>query len=278
MFFTVPMAHFLGIPARLRERFGVPVVFYDGDVPMSLPEFGGMDTGFNYYHGADPSEYDVVLSNSEGGLERLRELARVARSRCSGLPTLTFSAPVKRTRSRRLLLRIRRQVPARMDAGVRRRSVAPGTRDRLRTWRPGLPRRHRQGADHRRCAVQRLRARDPAARVNLNITRRSHATVRASSLLDPSSSRQRERQWSQTRSRGWSGGSSLGESCSSPRAPTMRSLLSHLLVRSRTGRGARSPGPRACPRRAHLCPQGEAHAGSRRHLQARERGCLTCPA
>ena len=72
--FTVPMAHFRGIPTFLRERFGIPVVFYDGDVPMSLPEFGGMDTGFNYYHGADPSEYDLVVSNSEGGLPRLLEL------------------------------------------------------------------------------------------------------------------------------------------------------------------------------------------------------------
>src|SRR3954471_22470573 len=72
--FTVPMAHFRGIPSALRERFDVPVVFYDGDVPMSLPEFGGMDTGFKYYHGAQPEEYDLVLSNSEGGLERLREL------------------------------------------------------------------------------------------------------------------------------------------------------------------------------------------------------------
>ena len=52
----------------------MPIVFYDGDVPMSLPEFGGMDTGFNYYHGADPSEYDLVVSNSEGGLSRLLEL------------------------------------------------------------------------------------------------------------------------------------------------------------------------------------------------------------
>jgi len=33
-------------------------------VPMSLPEFGGHDTGFNYYFGADPSEYDLVVSNS----------------------------------------------------------------------------------------------------------------------------------------------------------------------------------------------------------------------
>jgi glycosyltransferase involved in cell wall biosynthesis len=72
--FTVPMSHLRGIPDYLRQRYGVPVLFYDGDVPMSLPEFGGMDTGFNYYHGADPSEYDLLISNSEGGLGRLREL------------------------------------------------------------------------------------------------------------------------------------------------------------------------------------------------------------
>jgi spore maturation protein CgeB len=72
--FTVPMSHLRGIPTALRERFNAPVVYYDADVPMSLPEYGGMDTGFNIYHGADPSEYDLVLSNSEGGLDRLREL------------------------------------------------------------------------------------------------------------------------------------------------------------------------------------------------------------
>ena len=72
--FTVPMAHLRGIPTTLRDRFGIPIVFYDGDVPMSLPEFGGMDTGFNWYHDADPSEYDLIVANSEGGLERLLEL------------------------------------------------------------------------------------------------------------------------------------------------------------------------------------------------------------
>ena len=72
--FTIPMAHLRGIPDALRERYGIPIVFYDGDVPMSLPEFGGMDTGFNPYHGADPWEYDLVLSNSEGGIGRLLEL------------------------------------------------------------------------------------------------------------------------------------------------------------------------------------------------------------
>jgi glycosyltransferase involved in cell wall biosynthesis len=72
--FTIPMAHLRGIPDALRQQFGIPIVFYDGDVPMSLPEYGGMDTGFNPYHGADPSEYDLVVSNSEGGIDRLLEL------------------------------------------------------------------------------------------------------------------------------------------------------------------------------------------------------------
>ena len=72
--FTVPMSHLRGIPSALRERFDVPVVFYDGDAPMSLPEFGGMDTGFNWYHDADPGEYDLVISNSEGAGSRLLDL------------------------------------------------------------------------------------------------------------------------------------------------------------------------------------------------------------
>jgi spore maturation protein CgeB len=73
--FTVPMAHFRGIAPALRERFDVPVVYYDGDLPMSLPEYGGTDTsGFNYYVGADPGEYDLVVGNSEGALDRVREL------------------------------------------------------------------------------------------------------------------------------------------------------------------------------------------------------------
>src|ERR671934_194312 len=33
--FTVPMSHLRGIPAHLRERFGVPVVFFVGDVPFN---------------------------------------------------------------------------------------------------------------------------------------------------------------------------------------------------------------------------------------------------
>jgi spore maturation protein CgeB len=98
--FGVPMSHLRGIPTAIRDRYDIPVVYYDPDVPMSLPEYGGMDTGFNIYRGADPGEYDLVLSNSEGGIERLLELgARRAEHLFWGANTEIFApVPVAKTR------------------------------------------------------------------------------------------------------------------------------------------------------------------------------------
>ena len=97
--FGVPMSHFRGLPNGCGSGSPIPVVFYDGDVPMSLPEYGGMDTGFNNYHGADPGEYDLVVCNSEGGLGRLRELgARRAEAIFWGAdPELFRPLPVEKT-------------------------------------------------------------------------------------------------------------------------------------------------------------------------------------
>ena len=78
-----------------------------------------MDTGFNYYHGADPSEYDLVVSNSEGGLGRLLELgARRAEAVFWGADPEFFQPRARREDERRLLLRVRRQVPPRLDGGA----------------------------------------------------------------------------------------------------------------------------------------------------------------
>jgi spore maturation protein CgeB len=71
---TVPLNHLCGIPTDLRRRFGVPVVYYDGDLPASLPEFGGFQSGFSIYYGADVGEYDAVLCNSQGATEDVRRL------------------------------------------------------------------------------------------------------------------------------------------------------------------------------------------------------------
>jgi Glycosyl transferases group 1 len=184
--FTVPMAHLLGIPTALRERFGIPVVFYDGDVPMSLPELGGLDTGSNSYNGADPSEYDLVLSNSEGGSERLLELgARRAEALFWGAdPDLFFPQPVEKA----------------YDV------FFYGHNDRFRReWMRELIGEPSRGAPEIDFALggsdfqgdigsARLIGRVPmnvftraisAARINLNVTRHLHATVTASSTCRP---------------------------------------------------------------------------------------------
>ena len=184
--FTVPMAHLRGIPTYLRERFGVPVIFYDGDVPMSLPEFGGMDTGFNYYHGADPSEYDLVVSNSEGGLPSLLALgARRAEAVFWGADP-EFFAPRPVEKAHDVFFygygdKFRRDWMATMVGEPSRAApeleFALGGRDfQGDTGRAALVGDVPFNAFNQAIA---------AARINLNITRRSHASVFASATARP---------------------------------------------------------------------------------------------
>jgi spore maturation protein CgeB len=184
--FTVPMAHLRGIPSWLRERYSLPVVFYDGDVPMSLPEYGGMDTGFNPYHGADPSEYDLVLSNSEGGIPRLLELgARRAEALFWGADPEFFSPqPVEKEvdvffygygdKFRREWMRELVGEPSRLAPEL---DFALGGRDFQ-----GDVGRARLLGDVPFNAFARAIS---AARVNLSITRRPHAATPASSTARP---------------------------------------------------------------------------------------------
>jgi spore maturation protein CgeB len=184
--FTVPMSHLRGIPTALRERFDVPVVFYDADVPLSLPEFGGADTGFNIYHGADPSEYDLVISNSEGGLDRLRELgARRAEALFWGAdPELFRPLPVEKEldvffygygdKFRRDWMGTMVGEPSRLVPDVD--FALGGAHFRGDTGNARLI------GDVPFNVFSRTIS---SARVNLNITRRSHASVYASSTSRP---------------------------------------------------------------------------------------------
>jgi glycosyl transferase family 1 len=184
--FTVPMSHLRGIPTNLRERFGVPVVFYDGDVPMSLPEFGGMDTGFNYYYGADPGEYDLVVSNSEGGLDRLRELgARRAEALFwAADPELFKPLPVEKEQDvffygygdkfRREWMRELVGEPSRHLPDV---DFALGGED----FQGDIGRARSLGV----IPFNAFNRAISSSRVALNVTRRAHATVRASSTARP---------------------------------------------------------------------------------------------
>jgi spore maturation protein CgeB len=184
--FTVPMAHFRGIATALRERFALPVVFYDGDVPMSLPEFGGMDTGFNYYHGADPSEYDFVVSNSEGGAARVLELGarRVETVYWAADPEFFAPQAVEKEmdvffygygdKFRREWMQALVGEPSRAAPEI---DFALGGRD----FQGDVGRARVLGDVPFNVFARAI----SAARINLNVTRRSHATVSGSSTCRP---------------------------------------------------------------------------------------------
>lgn len=78
IFLTVPLNHLNGVARALQQKHHKPVLYYDGDVPASLPNMRGFASGFRIYQGADPGEYAAFISNSKGGAEMLRELGAPA--------------------------------------------------------------------------------------------------------------------------------------------------------------------------------------------------------
>jgi len=155
-------------------------------VPMSLPEFGGMDTGFNYYHGADPSEYDLVVSNSEGGLGRLLELGARRAEAVFWAADPEFFSPRPVEKASDVFFygygdKFRRDWMAAMVGEPSRAApeldFALGGRD----FQGDTGRARLIGDIPFNVFAQAI----SAARVNLNITRRSHATVTASATARP---------------------------------------------------------------------------------------------
>src|SRR5690606_23096967 len=98
--FNIPVNHFTGLPGRLRARYNVPFFYFDGDVPASLPRFGGFSTGFRIYEGANLAEYEGFMCNSEGGCAELLEMgARRAQAVHWGVdPVLYERLPVEEDR------------------------------------------------------------------------------------------------------------------------------------------------------------------------------------
>jgi glycosyltransferase involved in cell wall biosynthesis len=75
LFMSVPITHFSGIPTIIKRHLDAPVIFYDGDMPTILPKYTvSRGFKFNYYEGADLSEYDAFFTNSKGCMDDLKEL------------------------------------------------------------------------------------------------------------------------------------------------------------------------------------------------------------
>ena len=185
LFVSVPPNHLRGVPGELRARFRRPVLFYDGDVPASLPGHRGFDSGFRIYDGADLGEFDGVLSNSAGGSESLVALG------ARRTHTLYYAADPQ--------VYVPFAIPRDIDVFFYGHSVEYRA-DSLRMM-IGRPAEVLQDA---RFAVRghglegigraeilpylsfsRLREYVSRSRINLVVTREAHATVHASSTMRP---------------------------------------------------------------------------------------------
>jgi len=64
IFLSVPLNLLAKVPRYLQERWGVPSIYYEADMPSILPSYGGIH--FTYYLGADLSQFSGFLSDSDG--------------------------------------------------------------------------------------------------------------------------------------------------------------------------------------------------------------------
>jgi hypothetical protein len=182
---SVPPNHLRGVADSIRRQFGIPVFFYDGDLPASLPENQGFATGFRIYPGADLTEFDAVLSNSQAGQEALRRLgARATHVLYYAADPLIYQAVSipqdidvyfsgTTTEYRAEWLRALIALPSERLPGVRftvrGRTLGELGRAQLLPY----------------ASFSSLRANVSRSKINLVITRQPHATLYGSSTLRP---------------------------------------------------------------------------------------------
>jgi len=64
VFYSVPLNLLSDVPLRIRDKWDVPSLYYEADMPEILPSYGG--NHFTYYLGANLSQFLGFLSNSDG--------------------------------------------------------------------------------------------------------------------------------------------------------------------------------------------------------------------
>jgi len=185
IFLTTPLNHLVGLAHYVSTTYHKPVIYYDGDVPASLPQFAGFASGFKIYQNADPSEYSGFISNSLGGIETLLTMgARRADVLYYGADPDVFS-PLDaaqdvdiffygHTREYReqwidaMIKRPAEQLPAARFA-VRGRGLGDLGRTKMLPY----------------LSFSKLREYSCRSKINLCVTRYAHATVNASSSSRP---------------------------------------------------------------------------------------------
>ena len=252
--FTVPMAHFRGIPTALRERFGDPGRLLRrrrADEPAGVRRHGHRLQLLPRRRSVRVRPRPLEL----GGRARrgCSSSARAAPRRCFWGADPEFFAPQPVAKEMDVFFygygdKFRREWTAAM---VGEPSRAPG--DRLRARRPRLPRRHR--ARPRSSATCRSTSSRGRSRRRGSTSTSRAARTRPCPSPRPaarSSSPPPARRSSRTRTRASSAGSSRAARSSSSRTPRRARRLPRPARRPGAGGGDGRAGARARARRAHV--------------------------
>jgi glycosyltransferase involved in cell wall biosynthesis len=183
---TVPLNHLVGVAEEIQRNHRKPVLYYDGDVPASLPNMRGFASGFRIYQGANPAEYTAFISNSKGGEEALKQLgARAVHTLFYAADPDVFSpVNVPRQDIDVFFYGHGREYRARWidDMITHPSNAMPEARFAVRGTKLG----HLGGAQLLPyLSFSKLREYACSSKINLCITRRAHASVYGSSSARP---------------------------------------------------------------------------------------------
>jgi hypothetical protein len=183
-FINAPLNHLTGIPTEAKRRYpDLKALYYDGDMPSILPGyFEDRKFKMAYYNGADLSEYDAFFTNSEGVMPALRDLgARNVQPLHYAVDPDLFS-PIQAESDTDVFYyahgsEAREQ---RIDFMITRPSRALPQTDFLvagKAFDVDLGAVRREGV----LSINDWRVQACKSKINLNVTRSTHATVYASS-------------------------------------------------------------------------------------------------
>lgn len=187
-FINAPLNHLTGIPTEAKRRHpNLKVLFYDGDMPSILPGFFE-DRKFKmaYYNGADLSEYDAFFTNSEGVMPALVDLgARNVQALHYAVDPDLFS-PIEAEPDTDIFYYAHGSEAReeRIDFMITQPSRAMPDTDFLvagKGFAVDLGAARREGV----LSINDWRVQACRSKINLNITRSTHATVYASSTARP---------------------------------------------------------------------------------------------
>jgi len=71
---NTPLNQIPNLAKKIKEEYSIPIIYYNADMPVHLPKYGGFQTGANILDGASLVDFDFVITNSEGVEEDLKEL------------------------------------------------------------------------------------------------------------------------------------------------------------------------------------------------------------